>query len=448
MSWHRKHGRLVLDRRTLLRGTLAGAAVSLALPPLEAMFDVTGTAYALDGVLPLRFGLFFWGNGNRPERWTPTSTGIGSDWDLSETLQPLANVKSYLTVVSGTDVKLPNDAPHSSGAAGILSGASLGDILDDNSFTQPSIDQVIAQEIGDDTLYRSLETACGGSSGRSFNGPNSKNPPENSPIVFYDRVFGPTFREPGDTEVDPKLGLRRSAIDSVMGQIEQLNARIGANDKARLEQHLDGLRDLESRLAKLEEDPPDLEACVKPNPPAADYPAVEGRPQMAETNQVMAQMLAMAMACDQSRVFSHWFSDPVNDLLFPNAVAGHHDLTHNEGGDQPGVQDITVQSIAAYAALLEAFAAIPEGNGTLLDNCAILGCSEVSLGQTHSILDMPILIGGSACGTLKQDHHYQSLGGENASKVLLTLVQAMGINRADFGTNEGYVDQPLTALFA
>jgi len=448
MSWHRKNGRLVLDRRTLLRGTLGGAAISLALPPLEAMFNATGTAYALDGILPLRFGLFFWGNGNRPERWTPTATGIGSDWDLSETLQPLINVKPYLTVVTGMDVKLPNDSPHASGAAGILSGASLGDILDDNSFTQPSIDQVIAQEIGGDTLYRSLETACGGSTGRSFNGPNSKNPPENSPILFYDRVFGPTFREPGDTEVDPKLGLRRSVLDGVIGQVDQLNTRIGANDKARLEQHLDGLRDLESRLAKLQEDPPDLEACVKPNPPAADYPPIEGRPQMAETNLVMAQMLAMAMACDQSRVFSHWFSDPVNDILFPDAVAGHHDLTHNEGGDQPGVQDITVQSIAAYAALLEAFAAIPEGNGTLLDNCAILACSEVSLGQTHSILDMPILIGGSACGTLKQDHHYQSLGGENASKVLLTLVQAMGINQSSIGTNEGLVDQPLSALFA
>lgn len=448
MSWHRHKGRLVLDRRTLLRGVLGGAAVSVALPPLEAMFNVNGTAYALDGVLPKRFGLFFWGNGNRPEHWRPASTGLGAAWNLSETLQPLANVKPWLTVVTGADVKLSNDSPHGSGAAGLLTGQELGDPEDGSSFQSASIDQVIAQEIGDDTLYRSLETAVDGATGRSFNGPNSQNPPESSPIAFYDRIFGPTFREPGDTTVDPRLGLRRSVLDAVTTDIARLNARVGAADKLRLEQHLSGVRDLETRLARLQEDPPDLAACARPGAPASDYPAIDGRPQLAEINAVMAQMLAMACACDQTRVFSHWFSDPVNDKLFPDANAGHHDLTHNEGGNQPQVQAITVQCVAAYAALLEAFAAIPEGSGTLLDNCAILGGSEVSLGQTHSLLDLPILIGGSACGTLKTDHHYQSLGGENVSKVLLALIQAMDINRTEFGVDAGHVSEPLGALFA
>lgn len=447
MSWQRHRGRLVLDRRTLLRGVLGGAAVSVALPPLEAMFDANGTAYALDGVLPKRFGLFFWGNGNRPERWRPAATGLGAAWDLSETLQPLASLKPWLTVVTGADVKLPNDSPHASGAAGILTGFELGDPEDSSSFLAPTIDQVIAQEIGNDTLYRSLETGVDGASGKSFNGPNSQNPAESSPIALYDRLFGPTFREPGDTTVDPKLGLRRSVLDAVTTDVARLNARVGAADKARLDQHLSGLRDLETRLARLQEDPPDLAACLRPGAPAADYPPIEGRPQLMEVNAVMAQLLAMACACDQTRVFSHWFSDPVNDKLFPAATAGHHDLTHNEGGDQPEVQAITVQCVAAYAALLEAFAAIPEGSGTLLDNCAILGCSEVSLGQTHSILDLPILIGGSACGALKTDHHYQSLGGENVSKVLLALIQAMDINRTDFGDGAGYVSEPLSALF-
>ncbi len=448
MSWIRHKGRLVLDRRTLLRGTLAGAAVSLALPPLEAMMDLNGEAYALDGVLPKRFGLFFWGNGNRPELWRPTSSGLGNAWSLSPSLAPLASVKDRLTVVTGADVKLPNDSPHSSGAAGILTAHELADAADDNSFQAPTIDQVMANEIGGDTLYRSLETGVDGASGRSFNGPNSQNPPESSPIAFFDRVFGPTFREPGDPSVDPKLGLRQSVLDGVTTDIARLSGRVGSADKARLEQHLTGVRDLELRLARLQEDPPDLEACVKPGEPQQLYPPVEGRPQMAEVNAVMAEMLAMACACDQTRVFSHWFSDPVNDKLFPSASAGHHDLTHNEGGQQDEVAAITLKCVEAYAALLEAFAAIPEGSGTLLDNCAILGTSEVSLGQTHSILDIPILIGGSACGALKTDHHYQSLGGENVSKVLLALIMAMDINRNDFGDGAGYVNAPLSALFA
>ncbi|RME22472.1 MAG: DUF1552 domain-containing protein [Deltaproteobacteria bacterium] len=448
MSWHRKSGRLVLDRRTLLRGTLAGAAVSLALPPLEAMFDANGEAYALDGVLPKRFGLFFWGNGNRPERWAPSGTGLGPAWSLSETLQPLAAVKPWLTVVTGTDVKLPNDAPHSSGAAGVLTGHRLGDAEDDNSFQAPTIDQVIAQAIGGQTLYRSLETGVDGATGRSFNGPNSPNPPETSPIAFFDRVFGPTFREPGQAAVDPRLGLRRSVLDAVSDDIARLEARVGAADRARLDQHLSGLRDLEARLALLEQDPPDLAACARPAEPDADYPPVAGRPQLAAINEVFAQMLAMACACDQTRVFSHWFTDPVSDKLFPGASAGHHDLTHNEGGDQPEVQAITVQCVEAYAALLQAFADVPEGSGTLLDHCVILGTTEVSLGQTHSILDIPILLGGSASGALKTDHHLRALGGENVSKVLLALIQAMDVNLTEFGSEEGHVTEPLGDLFA
>jgi hypothetical protein len=448
MTWQRHRGKLVLDRRTLLCGMLGGAAVSLGLPPLEAMFGESGSAYALDGPVPLRFGLFFWGNGNRPDRWTPTGTGQGSAWSLSEALAPLAAIKHKLTVVTGTAVKLPNDAPHSSGAAGLLTGARLGSITDDYSFTRASIDQVIAAEIGAQTTYRSVETGLANTTGRSFNGPNSRNPPETSPIAFYDRMFGPTFRQPGDAVIDPKLGLRRSALDAVMGDIDRLNRRVGAADKARLAQHLDGLRALETRLARFEEEPLDLAACMRPGAPEAEYPAIDGRLPLAEMNEVIAQLIAMTLACDQTRVFSHWFTDPLNDLLFPGAPAGHHDLTHNEGGDQPAVAAITVQVIEAYAALLTALDAVPEGDGTLLDHCAVLGCTEVSLGQTHSILDIPILIGGSAGGALKTDHHYASLGAESVSKVALTLIQTMGVVTPSFGADEGFTDEGLDGLLA
>ena len=447
--WIRSPGKRVLSRRTVLRGALGGAAISLGLPALEAMLDIHGEALALDGVLPKRFGLFFWGNGNRPDLWTPAQIGSGSDWDLSVSLQPLAAVKEKLIVVSGTEVKLPNDSPHSSGAAGVLSAAPLSDPEDEDSFTEATIDQVIANEIGDDTLYRSLEVGVApGTRGQSFNGANSTNPPETSPILFYDRVFGPTFREPGDTTVDPRLGLRRSILDGLMGDIGALQNQVGAADKARLEQHFDGLRDLESRLAKLQEDPPDLEACLKPLEPAAEYPEVSGRPPLSEINAVMSEMIAMALACDQTRVFSQWLSDPVSDVLFDGASAGHHDLTHNEGGEQPEVQAITVQCMEMYASLLTALDAVPEGSGTLLDNCVVMACSEVSLGQTHSIQDMPVLIGGSGCGFLQTDQHFAALGGENVTKVLLTLMKAMDMTVNEFGVGDAYANQTLSALIS
>ena len=112
-----------LDRRTLLKGTLGGMTLGFGLPPLDAFFNNNGTAYAAQDALPKRFGIFYWGNGNIPSRWNPTAQG--PDWILSEQLQPLADVKDDITLITGTGVKIGNTVPHHSGTAGILSGAPL-----------------------------------------------------------------------------------------------------------------------------------------------------------------------------------------------------------------------------------------------------------------------------------------------------------------------------------
>ncbi len=434
-----------LSRRALLRGFARGAVVTVALPPLEAMFDQHGLAYACDGVLPVRFGLYFWGNGNQPDRWTPTEEG--GVWTLSEQLQPFDGLQHLISVVTGLEVKFANESPHGTGLAGMLTAAPLSDLSDDSSFTAPSLDQVIAAEIGGETVYRSIETSAHHStSGRSFNGPNAQNPPESSPLALYERIFGETFREPGESaEPDPTLGLRRSVLDGVMGDIDVLLNQVGAADRARLEQHFDGIRDLESRLARLEEDPPELEACVKPGEPAESYPDQDGRPQLSAVSRAMSDLIAMALACDQTRVFSHWLTDPVNDLLFPGASAGHHDLTHNEPGDQPEVNAITVQCMEEFAYLVAALDAVPEGDGTLLDNCAVLATSEVSLGQTHAIDEMPAIVAGSACGRLNMGQHIR-LRRDNATRLPLTLIRAMGISQPSFGVDEAEETEGISEL--
>jgi hypothetical protein len=232
-------------------------------------------------------------------------------------------------------------------------------------------------------------------------------------------------------------------LDAVIEDANTLKGRVGAADAIRLEQHLDGIRELEQRLALLEEDPPDLEACAMPDAPASDYPDVDGRPQVSARSRAMVDLLAMALACDQTRVFGHWFSDPVSDVLYEGASAGHHSLTHNETGDQPEVDAITGVIIEEFAYLVEKLASIPEADGTLLDNCAILCTSEVSLGQTHSVDDMPMVIAGAACGALKTGVHYRSYTQENASKVMLTLVRAMDIPATSFGEGAGAVTDGL-----
>jgi hypothetical protein len=441
--------RQALSRRSVLRGLARGALVSVALPPLEAMFNSSGTAYACDGVLPVRFGLWFWGNGNLPPRWTPDGTGQGDAWSLSEQLMPLAHIKHKLCVVSGMACKVPNTAPHFSGAAGILSASALESTGDDSTFAGPSIDQVIADGIGGSSIFKSVQTAATDCTGHSYNGPNSRNAAETDPYAFYARLFGDTFVEPGeDGIVDPRLGLRRSVLDAVMGDIAALDSRLGSADKVRLEQHLDGVRELEQRLAILEENPPDLEACLRPGAPAEDYADVDARPRVAARNQVMSEMLAMALACDQTRVFAHFLTDPVSDVLFEGASAGHHDLTHNEGGEQPQVNDITVSIIEQLGVTLAALDAIEEGDGTLLDHCAVFATSEVSLGQTHSIEEMPIVIAGSACGYYQQDVHHRSFSTDNATKVLVGLQRSVGMSVSSFGVEDAAATTSLTEIEA
>ncbi|MCB9506353.1 MAG: DUF1552 domain-containing protein [Myxococcales bacterium] len=425
-----------LSRRTLLRGMLGGAAVTIGLPPLEIFFNANGNAYASGGALPRRFGLYMWGNGILPPRWIPSATG--ADYTLSEQLAPLEPVKSKMTVVTGFEVRTPNTIPHFSGAAGILTGRPVLDRGDDRgSFPAPSIDQVIAAELGGDTRFRSLEFGALGSSGLSYNGPDNQNPPETSPAALFERVFGAGFRMPGETvEVDPRLALRRSVLDAVGDDITRVRARLGTTDQARLDQHLTGVRELELRIARLEEDPPDLAACARPAEPLADYPDIEGRPQIHAKNRALAEIAAMALACDQTRVFSNFLTDPVSNHLFEGATDGHHRLTHDEPGDQPQVNAITIQLMSDLSAFLQQLDAVQEGDGTLLDNCIVLGTSDVSLGRLHAFDEFPLVIAGSGCGTLKTGFHHRSVG-DNASRVPLTIMRALGMTVGSWGADAG-----------
>lgn len=444
----RRTSKFTLSRRTMLRGLAGGAAVSLGLPVLEAMLDRTGKAYADGTSFPKRFGLFFWGNGVFPNHWVPEAAGSGDAWSLSPLLAPLAPHKSKLGVVTGTRLKTANVEPHGSGAAGILSGAPLR-TTGTQSFLRPSVDQVVAQAIGGATRFRSIEFGAFPGDGLSYNGPDSRNPPESSPKALFDRLFGPGFVKPGDTVTpDPRLGVRRSVLDAVMGDVAKLKARVGSADRDRLEQHLAGVRDLEKRLELAQTSPPRLDACEVPEAPAETWPDVDGRPQISAIHRAMVDVVVLALACDQVRVFSDFITSPVNNLLWPEATSGHHQLTHDEPGDQPEVNAIVVKLMAELSYLLSALDAVQEGDGTLLDHCLVFGTTDCSMGRTHAFDEFPILYAGGAAGALKTDLHYRSTNDENATQALLSFVRAMDVAAADFGAEEGLVSQGLAGIEA
>jgi hypothetical protein len=447
-----------LSRRSLLRGMLYGSAISVGLPTLEFMLDSHGKASADGTPLPKRFGVFFWGNGVRLKKWVPS--GVGANYPLSEELQPLEDVRDYVSVVSGYNIKTGNERGHHAGCVGILSGAPM--ISQDpkgapyaSTFSAPSIDQVVAKSITDKLKFRSLEigisksvTTGEGTTLRylSHNGPDNANPPEYTPSALYSRLFGDGFRAPdASAPVDPKLALRRSVLSAVRDDANALKKRLGMNDSRRIDQHLESIRALENQILAIEQAPPPPSSCRAPTTPST----MTGDKYLIAVNDAMANMAALALACDQTRVFSVLFSGSVGGTSYPETMAGnHHSLTHDEAGDQPNVNKITTFIMQRFARLLSALREIPEGEGNLLDNCVILGSTDVAEGLPHSINDYPILIAGKGGGALKHPGvHVRGTGG-NTSDVLLTLLQAYGLPLTEFGIKNGRSSTAIAALRA
>ncbi|HEX2881021.1 MAG TPA: DUF1552 domain-containing protein [Polyangiaceae bacterium] len=447
--------RFKLDRRTVLKGTAAGVAVGFGLPPLEAMFNSNGDALAQGQPIPVRMGIFFWGDGVKPDRWVPELTGAG--WAPSAALLPLmtAGVQDYVNVVTGMVEKASTERGHHSGTVGILSGGPLISQAANgapfrSTFALPSIDQVAANIIGTTSRFKSLEvgisTRVNSVEGTtlqylSHSGPDSPNPPEYDPAALYNRIFGMGFTPPGEAPAvaDATLGYRKSVLDSVLADLTSLRERVSATDKARIDKHADNVRTMENRLVA-NNAVNGSAACAQPMNPGS-FMDQNGNEQIAAKTAAMSDLIAMALACDQTRVFSMMFTGSVAGTIFSevNVNGGHHQLTHDEPGEQPMVQATTVYTIEMFAVLLNALKNIPEGAGNLLDNSVILGTTDTSDGRFHNLLDYPILIAGAAGGFLKYPGiHYRSPSGdENTSNALLTVLRAAGTNLDTVGSQDG-----------
>lgn len=459
-----------VSRRTVLRGTLGGAAIAFALPPLEAMFNGNGTAYAQGAPLPRRMGIFFWGGGVKQDRWVPATTGAA--WTPSAALEPLAaaGIKDYVSVLTGMNIKTGNPQGHHAGQAGILSGVPLvsqpkGTAPFKSTFGGPSLDQIVADAIGATSKFKSLEVGISkrvvGGEGTtlhylSHNGPDSANPPEYDAAKVFNRIFGADFVAPsGGTApmpvVDVSKVLRKSVLDAVSSDVTGLKAKVGAVDKARLDQHFENIRAIENRIGTTSGMPGSIAQamCSKPTNPGS-FADMSGKEMIEEKMKGMSDLIAMALACDQTRVFSMMFSGSVCGTVYwqVGATGGHHDLTHNEAGDQPLVHASTVFTMKMFALLLQTLKNIPEGAGNLLDSIAILASSDTADGKAHSITDYPILVAGRAGGALKHPGvHYRSMK-ENTSLVLMSLLRSVGLPLTEFGLGNGKVTTGCSAIEA
>ncbi|MBC2663531.1 DUF1552 domain-containing protein [Novosphingobium flavum] len=443
-------------RRNLLRGTLRGSAVAVSLPFLDLFLDGNGEALANGLPLPTRFGTWFWGCGVNTSRWFPSKLGAG--YDLKDELRPIAPWQDKVTVFSNFNCVLdgrPN-LVHWSGVMATLSGAApLKGGVNGGTSELPTIDCLVADYMGQSTRFRSLELACTGQSGVSYSmrAGSTVNPSEVDPVQLYRRLFGPGFQDPNKAEFspDPAVMLRKSVLSSVKDDRDELMRTAGAADRQRLEQYFTSVRQVEQQLEHMLEKPAPAEACQLAKEPGAM--ALGPTWDVAtRTHDVMAQLLVMALACNQTRVFNIALSNAGSNLRKPGDPVSFHELTHEEPVDeklgyQPRATFFIERSMETFASLLKHMDGIREGSGTLLDNSLILATSESNFAKIHSVDNLPILVAGRGGGRWKSGQHISG-NGDPSSRVGLTIQQVIGMPVNAWGQGAMEVTRPITEVMA
>ena len=420
-----------LSRRMLLKGLAFARPVALALPPLEAMFNSAGTAYAATGE-PVESRFVFWFNGNGiPEKyWIPSETG--ENFVLTPCLAPLAPFRNDIHVVTGVDspaARLPgpgNDHHRS------MSALMTGTQFTGRGAGGASLDQAIAARIGADSRFRSLQFGVSQESfgesvqrNMSWSGYDRPLPPEMLPHKMFDRLFGQ--REIG------WVNRKKSILDAVRQDAERLKGGLGSADKARVTEHLDAVRDLERSIASLppnyyKVDPPEYDGDMK------DWPRIA---------KLQSDLLAHAFATRQTRVASYMLTKCQGLSRFPwlgHTAARHHDYTHRDGkapgADGPDGQrimrDICRWHVEEFAYLLAKLRSIPEGAGTLLDRTCLLYVHEHAEANDHKNNGLSMIIAGHA-GHLRTGVHTRTTG--TAGDLYLTVADdIMGAGLGKFPT--------------
>lgn len=442
----------IFNRRSLMRGMLGGAAVCVGIPTLDIFLDGNGKAFAADGAkLPVRLGTYFWGLGLTPGRWVPPT--VGRNYELTPQLMPLKGVEKKVSTFSGFKVELdgrPN-LQHWTGQCAIMSGLAASKM---NAFDKGTFDVYAAEQIGSGTRFRSLQMTPFGVSKLSYSTPTGTgfNTPETTPLQLYARVFGDGFQDPNNPNWTPDVNimLKKSVLSAVAEQRKALMAEASVEDRRKLDQYFTALRQTEDQLATQLQRPAKCESCVVPPPPPETKRA--GQIDIVnENSKLMAQITAMAVACNQTNVFNVVHTSATSEAYLPGDTSIYHSHTHDEPIDpKVGYQVISdklaTQSFYGYADFVHALEAIKEGDGTLLDNCVVLGYSDTGNAKTHSTENIPMFIAGGAGGRHKPAH----VAGANdpVSRVSLTVQQLLGLPVGEYGVGAMKTGKAVTEVMA
>jgi len=437
-----------LGRRRLLRGMLGGSAVTVGLPLLNVFLNGNGDALADGSAMPLRFGTWGWGLGMSESIFVPKQTG--ANWELPEEIESLASVKKHINLYTGFN-GFRDAAPnlcHTTGWVILRSGAAP---MSSNERPGETIDVTVAKKIGTTSRFANLTMTATGDprDTQSYESQSSVNTSEGSALGLYTTVFGPDFQDPNakDFRPNPKIMVRQSVISSVMDNTKKLETLVGSEDKQRIDQYFTGLRDLERQFELQLTRPDPREACVAPKAVNTDLATGVDVDLVKRRHQLMTDILVMAIACDQTRVFNMLYSKSFASTTKPGYEKPHHTASHEEAVDeklgyQPMVSWFLRRAFENWAYFVDAFAQVKEGDGTLLDNMAIYASTDQSYARIHSIDNLPMFSAGRAGGRIKTGLHINGAG-TTGCRLGYTMMKAVGVDVPHWGNQSNQTNKEI-----
>lgn len=435
-----------LSRRTLLRGI----GVSLALPMLDAMRPALA-APAPAAKPPCRMLFNYLPNGIIMNDWTPAETG--SQFTLKRTLEPLAAHREKMLVISGLAQYHGNsngDGPgdHARAAASYLTGVHVKKTGGADIEVGISADQVAAQHLAKKTRFASLELAC--EDGRmvgvcdppytcvynnhiSWRSATTPNSPEVNPRAVFERLFGS-----GDENPEARARTRaydQSILDWVLEDSHKLKSRLGPSDQRKIDEYMTAVREIELRLERAEKQNLELRPTIE----KPDATPVELR----DHTRIMYELLRVGFQSDTTRVATFMIGreGSVRTYREIGISDSHHPMTHHKGDSAliEKVAKINRYHAELFAEFVAKLAATPDGDGTLLDHSMIVYGGGIADGNRHQHEELPTVLVGGACGTVKSGRHIRVKEKTPINNLYVSMLDRMGVRIEKLGDSTGQV---------
>jgi hypothetical protein len=426
---------------------LKGAGVTIALPFLESMVPAATPLQQTAARAKTRFGAIYFPHGATMDKWTPQ--GEGTEFEFSEILQPLKSFRDRINIIS--DMSHPQaygggsaTSNHTRSAAAFLSGANAR--IGPQAYLGITADQLAAQKIGQDTPMPSLELALESSSLSCGDGlscayrdtlcwqnATSPLPMQNNPQVVFERLFG-------DGSTDTLRRARRdqslTLLDSVMGEVNALNRKIPANDRRRVEQYLNDLREIERRIERAGQQlSPDLPIPPAPTAIPTDF---------EEHIKLMFDLWVLAWQADITRITTLLMAKELSNSAYPKSGIrdAFHILSHhsNQRENMDKFAVLNRYHVGIFTYLLDKLQNIPDGDGSLLDHSMVLYGSAMSDGNQHNHAPLPVILAGSASGRIRGGRHIRNPKDTTMSNLLLSMLHKLNIEADHFGDSTGVME--------